>query len=57
MKPSKTVYYLIEFLTCYASVYYANFLFFYMKIRFGFSDLDNLFLACLIWMRRTYIKK
>ena len=47
MKPSKLIYYLIELLTCYGSVFYSNFLFFYMKIRFGFNDFDNLLLAAM----------
>lgn len=47
MKPSKAVFFLIEFLNCYGVVYYSNFLFFYMKSVFGFSDLDNLLLAAM----------
>jgi MFS family permease len=47
MTPSKAVYFLIELITCYAAVYYSNFLFFYMKIRFGFNELENLLLAAL----------
>lgn len=47
MTPSKAVYFLIELLTCYGAVYYSNFLFFYMKIRFGFREKENLLLAAL----------
>jgi MFS family permease len=47
LTPSKAVYFLIELLTCYAAVYYSNFLFFYMKIRFGFGGKENLLLAAL----------
>jgi predicted MFS family arabinose efflux permease len=47
MTPSKAVFYLIELITCYAAVYYSNFLFFYMKIRFGFNEIENLLLAAL----------
>jgi MFS family permease len=45
MTPSKAVYFIIELLNCYASVYYSNFLFFYMKNRFGFGEMENLLLA------------
>jgi MFS family permease len=34
-------------INCFAAVYYSNFLFFYMKIRFGFGELENLLLAAL----------
>jgi MFS family permease len=47
MTPSKAVFFLIELITCYAAVYYSNFLFFYMKIRFGFGELGNLGMAAL----------
>jgi len=47
MTPSKAIYFLIELITCYGSVYYSNFLYFYMKIRFGFGGLENLLLAAL----------
>jgi MFS family permease len=45
MTPSKAVYFIIELLNCYASVYYSNFLFFYTKSRFGFGEMENLLLA------------
>jgi len=47
MKPSKMVFYGIELINCYAVVFYSNFLFFYMKTRFGFGELENLLLAAL----------
>ena len=47
MNPSKAVFFLIELITCYGAVYYSNFLFFYMKIQFGFGELENLLLAAL----------
>lgn len=42
---ARAPYYLIEFINCYASIYYSNFLFFYLKQNFGFSDAGNLFTA------------
>jgi predicted MFS family arabinose efflux permease len=47
MTPSKTIFFLIELITCLGAVYYSNFLFFYMKITFGFGELGNLGLAAL----------
>jgi MFS family permease len=41
----KGLIFLIELINCFAAVYYSNFLFFYMKIRFGFGGLENLLLA------------
>ena len=41
----KGLIFFIELLTCFAAVYYSNFLFFYMKIRFGFGGLENLLVA------------
>ncbi len=45
MNSIKAAMYLIELITCFAAVYYSNFLFFYMKNRFGFGGLENLLLA------------
>jgi predicted MFS family arabinose efflux permease len=45
MSPSKTLFFFLELLNCWAAVYYSNFLFFYMKCRFGFGELENLLLA------------
>jgi MFS family permease len=42
---SKIVYYCIELFCCYATVFYSNFLFFYMKSKFGFGEIENLLLA------------
>jgi predicted MFS family arabinose efflux permease len=39
------IFFLIELIVCFASVYYSNFIFFYMKSRFGFGELENLLLA------------
>jgi MFS family permease len=47
MNSSKLVFYCIELFCCYATVFYSNFLFFYMKIEFGFGELQNLLLAAL----------
>jgi predicted MFS family arabinose efflux permease len=47
MTPSKSVFFLMELMNCYAAVFYSNFLFFYMKSRFGFGELENLLLAAL----------
>jgi predicted MFS family arabinose efflux permease len=43
----KGLIFCIEFINCFAAVYYSNFLFFYMKIRFGYGELENLLLAAL----------
>lgn len=45
IRPAKTLLYLIEFLNCYAAVYYSNFLFFYLRNAFGFGELENLLTA------------
>jgi MFS family permease len=47
MKRSKITFFGIELINCYAVIFYSNFLFFYMKTRFGFNDLENLLLAAL----------
>ncbi len=52
--PSKAVYFIIELLNCYAAVYYSNFLFFYMKNRFGFGELENLLLAAFNGLVYTF---
>jgi MFS family permease len=44
---SKKLFYLFEGITSFSSVYYSNFLFFFMQKQFGFGDLENLFLAAL----------
>jgi MFS family permease len=41
------IVYLIELINCFAAVYYSNFIFFYMKSRFGFGAFENLLLAAL----------
>lgn len=43
--PAKASFYLIEFLNSFASVYYSNFLFFYLRNSFGFGDVANLLTA------------
>jgi len=45
--PAKILFYLIEFINCYAAVYYSNFLFFYLKRTFGFGEAENLLTAAL----------
>ena len=47
MNSSKIVFFGIELFCCYATVFYSNFLFFYMKNTFGFGELENLLLAAL----------
>ena len=47
MKPSKIAFFGIEFINCYGVIFYSNFLFFYMKTRYGFGDLENLLLAAM----------
>lgn len=47
ISPSKIIFVLVEFINSYAAVYYANFLFFYVRDRFGFSGFENLLLAAL----------
>jgi len=43
----KAFFFLVELINCYAGVFYSNFLFFYMKSRFGFGELENVLLAAL----------
>jgi MFS family permease len=47
MTSSKALCYFLELINSYAVVYYSNFLYFYMKAVFGFSELENLLLAAL----------
>jgi len=47
MSQSKIIFFLVELINSYAAVYYSNFLYFYMRDRFGFSGLENLLLAAL----------
>lgn len=47
VSPAKVLLYLFEFLNCYAAVYYSNFLFFYLRRTFGFSEAQNLTTAAL----------
>ena len=47
ISPAKILFYLIELINCYASVYYANFLFFYLKREFGFGEVENLLTAAV----------
>jgi MFS family permease len=44
---SKVLFYLIEFINCYAAVYYSCFLFFYLRSTFGFGEVENLMTAAL----------
>jgi predicted MFS family arabinose efflux permease len=44
---SKLLLYILTFLNCYSTVYYSNFLFFYMKSHYQFGELQNLLLAAL----------
>jgi predicted MFS family arabinose efflux permease len=44
---SKKLFYLFEFSSCVATVYYSNFLFFYLQKVFGFGDFENLLVAAL----------
>jgi MFS family permease len=44
---AKAVFYLIEFINSYASVYYSNFLFFHLKRDFGFGGVGNLLTAAI----------
>ena len=44
---AKILFYFIEFINCYAAVYYSNFLFFYLKSTFGFGEAANLSMAAL----------
>ena len=45
--PAKVLFYLIELINCYASVYYSNFLFFYLRRTFGFGEAENLLTAAV----------
>jgi MFS family permease len=54
MTPSKILFYCIEFFCCYATVFYSNFLFFYMKSAFGFGETKNLLLAALNGLVYTF---
>jgi predicted MFS family arabinose efflux permease len=47
ISPAKALFYLIELINCYASVYYASFIFFYLKRTFGFGEVENLLTAAL----------
>jgi MFS family permease len=47
ISPAKMLFYLIEFINCYAAVYYSNFLFFYLRSTFGFGEVENLLTAAL----------
>ncbi len=47
ISPAKILFYLIEFINCYAAVYYSNFLFFYLRRTFGFGEVENLLTAAL----------
>lgn len=42
---AKSLFYLIEFLNAYTSIYYSNFLFFYLRQAFGFGEVANLLTA------------
>ena len=47
ISPAKVLFYFIEFINCYASIYYSNFLFFYLRRTFGFGEAENLLTAAL----------
>jgi MFS family permease len=47
VSPAKFLFYLIELINCYASIYYSNFLFFYLHRTFGFGKAENLLTAAL----------
>lgn len=47
VSPAKILFYLIELIHCYGAVYYSNFVFFYLRHNFGFSDAANLLTAAL----------
>jgi MFS family permease len=47
ISPAKILFYLIELINCYAAVYYYNFLFFYLRHKFGFGEVENLLTAAL----------
>src|SRR5512139_2461583 len=44
---AKIFVYLIELIHCYASIYYSNFVFFYLQRAFGFGEAENLLTAAL----------
>ena len=43
----KVGYYLLEWLNMYATAYYFNYLFFHLRLAFGFGNRENLFVAAL----------
>lgn len=45
ISPAKILIFLIEFLNCYAAIYYSNFIFFYLRRAFGFGEAENLLTA------------
>jgi MFS family permease len=47
ISPAKILVYFIEFINCYAAVYYSNFLFFYLRRTFGFGEVENLLTAAI----------
>ena len=47
ISPAKVLIYLIELINSYASIYYSNFLFFYLQRTFGFGEKENLLTAAL----------
>jgi hypothetical protein len=47
ISPAKILIYLIELINSYASIYYSNFLFFYLQRTFGFGEKENLLTAAL----------
>ena len=47
LSPAKILFYIIEFINCYAAVYYSNFVFFYLNRTFGFGALENLLTAAI----------
>jgi len=47
LTPAKVLFYLIEFINCYAAVYYSNFIFFYLRRTLGFGEASNLLTAAV----------
>ncbi|MEN6487582.1 MAG: MFS transporter [Smithella sp.] len=47
ISPAKILIFLIEFLNCYATIYYSNFIFFYLRRAFGFGEVENLLTAAV----------
>ena len=45
ISPAKILIFLIELLNCYATIYYSNFIFFYLRHTFSFGELENLLTA------------